>query len=429
MKTKFLLFCLLLLPPQMAGAADSTSVRIKFGGFVKFDAYYDTRRILSTREDDVALYPLPRSEDAAGQDINDAPRLHMLAVFSRMQAELQGPDAFGGKASGLIETDFMGVGNETVNLARLRQIYLQLDFKRQTFIFGQKFHPFYALECIPLTVGTSYGMLFHPLARSPQIRFNQKIGRRSQLYLAALAQRDFSSSGPASDGSAVVSNVYLRNAALPMLAGGFQWPFGKSLVGGGLEYMTLQPAETNRFAGVAAPIKIDDRISGFSGVIYGKWTTSAFTLKASAAYAENGYHLVMLGGYAVKELRSDGTVAYTPVRASAGWVDLSANKTRVQPAVFVAIARNHGAPDIVEEAPGKGRLVYARGIDIKAVGQDVDYVWRIAPRLAFNSGKARLAWEVEYTAAAYGEVDEHLRVPDSETVSNLRLQFSAFYFF
>jgi hypothetical protein len=64
---------------------------------------------------------------------------------------------------------------------------------------------------------------------------------------------------------------------------------------------------------------------------------------------------------------------------------------------------------------------------------NVDYAWRVAPRLALNYGRLRFALEADITSALYAsELDDAL-APDAqdadEAVTNIRGNFSVFLFF
>ena len=62
-------------------------------------------------------------------------------------------------------------------------------------------------------------------------------------------------------------------------------------------------------------------------------------------------------------------------------------------------------------------------------GSNIDYVYRLAPRVDFNSGKMRFSGEIEYTTAAYGTTQSDGTVDDAHEVSNFRLLIGVYYFF
>ncbi len=54
---------------------------------------------------------------------------------------------------------------------------------------------------------------------------------------------------------------------------------------------------------------------------------------------------------------------------------------------------------------------------------------RISPRLLYNSGKVRLALEVEITNADYGTLNQKAAVVNTHTVTNMRVLGAVYYFF
>jgi hypothetical protein len=63
-------------------------------------------------------------------------------------------------------------------------------------------------------------------------------------------------------------------------------------------------------------------------------------------------------------------------------------------------------------------------------GSNINYVFRIAPRVVFNLEKLRISTELEYTTAQYGQADIKGVVNSNlTTVSNLRLLTAFYYFF
>jgi hypothetical protein len=62
-------------------------------------------------------------------------------------------------------------------------------------------------------------------------------------------------------------------------------------------------------------------------------------------------------------------------------------------------------------------------------GLNIDYLWRVAPRVQFISGKTTIACEVEATTAAYGKIQANGTVTDAKPVTNIRLLVAAYYKF
>ena len=76
-------FNLFLFPLLMSGIyafgqnTDKSDAEKKFGisfsGFIKAEAAFDTRQVLHSREQMLVLYPLNKSVDKTGKDINSHP--------------------------------------------------------------------------------------------------------------------------------------------------------------------------------------------------------------------------------------------------------------------------------------------------------------------------------------------------------------------
>jgi len=140
----------------------------------------------------------------------------------------------------------------------------------------------------------------------------------------------------------------------------------------------------------------------------------------------------MLGGYAVKSVTdvAKNFVDYANIRSFAAWAEFHTNATRWQPGLFLGYAKNLGAGDadgsLSDMLSCKSTIVtgpyYARG-------SNIDYAYRISPRMVFNANKLRVAAEVEYTAAAYGKTNEKGFVYNAKEVANIRFLLGVYYFF
>jgi hypothetical protein len=130
------------------------------------------------------------------------------------------------------------------------------------------------------------------------------------------------------------------------------------------------------------------------------------------------HHLTMLSGYAVRSVVDPVRLdwAYTPIAALTLWTEVMTNGAPWQTGFFAGYSKNLGSPHEITGA------TYARG-------PDIDELYRLSPRLVFNTGKMRFAGEVEWTAASYGTPDLFGKVHDAGFVHNLRLLLAAYYFF
>ena len=152
----------------MTGKAQSTTddkIKFEFHGFVNHEIVYDTRQVKTAREGEVLMFPLPKSLDANGEDINDKGELNMFNLHSRMQVGISGPTIGNYKTSALIEGDFVGSSDAVPNMIRMRHFYVKLANEKTEWILGQYWHPMFVPECFPdVLVGMAHSQSMHSAA-------------------------------------------------------------------------------------------------------------------------------------------------------------------------------------------------------------------------------------------------------------------------
>jgi len=279
-------------------------------------------------------------------------------------------------------------------------------------LVGQTWHAMFITECFPGTVSFNTGTPFQPFSRNPQIRLTQKADDFKFVF-SAMTQRDFSSTGPAGG-----SSTYLRNSSMPELNFTIKYHKKNSngnefLIGAGADYLSLTPRiETPQ--GYAT----SESVNSLSVMAFMKVKTENITWKLEAVRGQNTTHLTMLGGYAETDIIDPLTMdyEYTPLKTFSAWTELHSNGKAFQAGIFAGYTQNIG---LDESVVGN---TYARGANI-------DHVYRVAPRLIFNSGKMRFAGEIEYTVAKYAEVQEGSNILNTDAVGNLRFLMGVYYFF
>jgi hypothetical protein len=332
----------------------------------------------------------------------------MLSIQSRLKGDIQGPDAFGAKTSGVLEAEFFGTSEADLNGFRLRQAYTKLDWGKTSLIIGQAWHPMFPTECFPGTISFNTGAPFTPFSRNPQIRFTYKPGNFS-ASVTAYSQRDFTSTGP--DGS---GNKYMRNSGLPGLNAQIKIPVtsaGFALIGG--DFKTIRP-ELRTTANYENP----NTLSSLAGFATLHLKTKPLSMTLMGAYIQNATDLTMIGGYGVAEIidTQTGIRTFANLTTATGWIDLCTNGEKVQTGLFAGYSKNLGSASELN-GPLFGR------------GTNIDYLARISPRLQFISGKFILAAEFETTVAAFGTPDSYGIVTNSEPVTNYRMLLAATYKF
>lgn len=401
-------------------AQEESKFGIKFSGFIKNDFFWDSRQTVAAREGHFLLWPSPELLDENGEDINANPNFNFLAVQSRIGISVSGPDAFGAKTSGLIEGDFFAQANDNINLLRLRHALIKLNWTHLELMAGQFWNPFFVTGCFPGTVSFNTGTPLQSFARNPQLRLTYKTGGLS-ILAAALSQRDFTSVGENGANSS-----YLRNSSIPDLH--FQVHFGTSkesglniLTGAGLAYKTIVPrTSSSPFTG-SRTYKVKEKVSGLSAIAFSKLTTDPVTVKLQVRYGENISDLLAISGFGVSNMvdLNTGEREYTPLKSMTFWGEVHTNGNP-QVGVFGGLTSNNGSK---EELLFPGTDVFGRATTIRTL-------YRISPRIAYNSGKVRIAAELEYTNAAYGSGYNEFYIPSETTsVGNMRVLMAIFYFF
>ncbi len=406
---------------------DESKFGIKFSGYIKNDVFYDTRQTVSLREGHFLLYPEKQLFDSAHSDIYDKSNSNILAIQTRLVGNITGPDAFGAKTSGLIEGEFFGNADADINGFRLRHAYIKLNWDNSELMVGQYWHPFFVTDCFPGTVSFNTGAPFQPFSRNPQVRITETMGNFKFIF-AVISQRDFASIGP---NGTTASSDYLRNS--PGGDAHLQLCYEKKneetgtdfLAGIGGEYKNLWPRlKTDSM------YKAEETVTSYSGIVFIKYKNPKITAELEAVYGQNMSDALMLGGYGVKyrDPVTDTTLLkrddrkYTTLDNISFWTDIHTNGEKVQGGIFAGYTKNLGSFDNLDPV---NPIYYTY-----KEGYFIDYIYRISPRVIFNSGKTRFAGEVEYTAAAFGsEVNSLAEVQKSKEVANIRLLLSVYYFF
>lgn len=409
------IFC---LPALLAQPSDKDPMfGIQFKGFVKTDMIYDSRQTVASREGHFLLWPQPELLDVNDQDMNGKDNFNMLSVQSRLTGVISGPDAFGAKTSGLMEGAFFGHSNPDINGFRLRHAFLKLNWEKSTLLVGQTWNPLFIVHSFPGVVSFNTGSPFQPFSRNPQLRFTYQLGSQFNVVAAAVSQRDFASRGPVG-----VSSSYLRNSVLPDMHVQLHYASAQDgsnsfSSGVGVAYKEIVPRLTS-YDGDSALVRVDERLGSFIAMGYAAYKTKPLTINAQAVYGQNMSDLLMLGGYGVvNQDPVSGVADYAAVNAFSAWLDVHTNGKAVQVGLFAGYTENLGADQDINGA-------------IYGLGNDIRYLYRVAPRVMVNSGKTRFAFETEYTTAAYGTAFNNKAMPlNPKEVANLRLLLAAYYFF
>ncbi len=407
---KFGFLCFLagfvLVKPAIAGE-DPAFV---FYGYLSHQVIYDSYRSVDSRDGEIYFYPLPASIDENGNDVNRRSRFNMVEVQSRFGVRMKEQELLGASLTGLLEVDFLGTQQDYTRMLRLRQAFVALDWQRHHLIIGKTFHPSFVLESFPNTVSFASGVPFHPLNRSPQLRYTFHPHPMWNMSLSLLTHGYHRSAGP---------HDAQRNSGLPDTQFRLQYGDGvfqtMGIVAG---YKFLTPRDETQ-AGTAT----GETIGSYNLQAFLKHTFPSFSLKTEAVYGQNLSSFVMIGGYGIKgrpgEVDLTGDYSYTNIRTMSLWTDLETRGEAFRAGLFAGYTANLGADDDYISLPG-----YARN-------DDLHYVYRFSPRLMYRAGSLEFALEWSVVGAAYGlEWDHRHRVTETDdpTVNN-HIIFGTKYFF
>jgi hypothetical protein len=242
MKINLLLFFLILLIVQKTTTAqENEKWKNNLYGFIRADAFYDTRQSIEAVDGMFLLYPANTFYDSAGKDINDISRLTMTSISSRLGLNVNGKEFLDSKAllNAKLEADFTARSNS--NSLRLRHAYINLKLEKHSFLVGRTWHPMFTPSTFPLTLSINVGTPFNPFNRSPQLRYTFKPNNKFTIIAAALYQNDYKNLGPSADGTVDKQLDLMRNSKVPNTHLQAIWETNYTSLGVFGDYKKLQP--------------------------------------------------------------------------------------------------------------------------------------------------------------------------------------------
>jgi hypothetical protein len=401
-------------------AYESRFGRFDFGGYIKHEAFFDTRQVVGFDGDQCLLFPEKQILDPCGNDINAHGQFNMVPVESNIHLGIEGPQIGDAQLSGVIEGNFFG-RNAILNLFGMYVCYAQVSWETLTLKAGQWWHPILVLECYPNTVSFNSGAPMEPFSRNPQVQIKKQIGNLD-IIMAALSQIDFLTDGVKEPLG--FSSTYLRNSMVPILHFQLQGHVGDHVVGAGVDFKRIVPRlETNE------GFKARESLNSFSAIAYAGINTEKVSMRFLTSYIENGTDYSVLGGYAVKTIDPiTDERTYTNLREVSWWMDVESIDEKVQPGLFVGVTKNLGSRDCIvgNEVDDNGDITDRRVFGLQP---DIDTVFRISPRVRWNiSERLVFGAEIEYTRAAYGTIDTNGSIKDSVPVGNTRFLLALYYY-
>jgi hypothetical protein len=406
----------------LANTADSVKIekiKIDFSGFFRGDYWYDSRQVVDAVDGILLLYPKKPELDANGDDIQAAPNINALAMATRIRTNITMPYLLKAKSTIVLEGDFTGInsisGSNSLVSIRLRHAYTKLQWEKSSLLFGLTWHPMFVTDVFPSVISLNTGAPFQSFNRSPQLTFKQKISEGLSLSLSLVYQSDSRSLGPSD-----ASSTYLRNGLKPNINTNLQLTKDAFTIGGSFDYKTLRPRLfTTSIKTPTLKYVTNERISSYSGMLYMKYQTTKLAVRVKGILGQNLYEHLLLGGYAVSSLDSlTGKENYTPTNHLFMFGNITYGE-KYQLGFFFGYAKNLGTTDnFVKDK------YYSRGMDI-------DYMYRFSPSFSYIKDKFQISTEFEYTASAYGTIDNNNKgeILNSKITSNYRLLIVVQYSF
>ena len=373
-----------------------SSFSLDWHGFVNPHYYADSRSVVGGREDMMLFFPKPIVKDSLGNDLNDGWQADMLAITARLGLTIKGPDIWGAKTKAYIEGDFTGSTNATINDLRLRHAYIDLNWEHHRLLAGQYWYAMVIHEIMPMTNPLNMGSPFHCYARQPQVRYEYHLDAFEAVAVAQW-QLDNMSQGLL-NGTATSSTLFARHSMIPELNFQLRYNTGNLFFGAAVNVKTIQPMIQTVASAVQPSQK---KHSSLTYSVFGKVNLGEITLKAQTLLNNSLYEGCSLGGYL---MLADST--FQDWHFNTVWIDIERNSGHWRPGIFLGFAKNLDY--------GNTNFVHCFGR-----GHDMEYLWRIQPRLTYTTGNGlSFTGEAEYTRAGY-----------DEPVGNLRLSLSMVYAF
>ncbi|NQT96507.1 MAG: hypothetical protein HQ562_02075 [Candidatus Marinimicrobia bacterium] len=394
-----LAFCLGLTGFLSAG---DSGVNSKISGFIKFDGFYDSRQVTAAREGHFLLYPKAVSKNAQGDDVNDVNNINMVNFQTRVRINITAPEALGAKVTGLIEGDFFGASGGNEDELRLRHAIIKLDWRSRQLQIGQYWSPLFTPAVYPQVVSFNTGMPFQPFARNPQIRYTAKIGDGLSLMGAATMQRDaYEESG---------GRIQQQMAGVPGLHLFAELGGAKKLIGVGGHLRSIRPADSA------------DVFTSTVLTAYGKMIGPKLAVRGKVIYGGDMTDQLMLGGYVADTLSS--SIEYHPLKTLSTWLDITFPGKAFTLGLFGGYSTNLGV---------ESELTSGTAYGFEARSPEITGLWRVSPRIIYNAGKLRFAFEMEITSALYTSGYDNNLAPKELSgdtrVTNIRGLFATYLFF
>lgn len=423
MKKAFFAALALLASATLMAQTDSPW-KLEWHGFVNPHFYADSRQVVGGREEMMLFYPKPAAiDDSTGLDINDGWNMNMLSITARLNLKVTGPDLLGAKTFAFIEGDFTGSTNATNNNLRLRHAYLNMDWGKSILLAGQYWYPMVVPEIMPNTRPLNMGAPFHPYARYNQVRFTQKLNMNWDVFAAALFQQDNMSQGLL-NGAATSSTQFIRQGCVPEMHLQLRYKDEHLFAGAAANMTTIQPEVWTTVPVAGLPSHYGQTFTNFSYTLFAKYSWQNWALSMQTLLNNSIYEGCSMGGYIIHNNLAQYPL-YESWHFNTVWADFGKTTGHWRPGIFLGYGHNMMMENNID-----------MGAQILGRGANMEYLWRIQPRIGYHTGNFNIYAEAEYTHAQYAKkqhnsagLDYNYAHDDNGGVGNLRLMLSAEYRF
>lgn len=389
-------------------------VQLQWFGYVKAEAIYDSRQVFGFREDQLLYFPEPKLFDPRGKDINARGTFDEYAIQTRIDLAGFGPNVGCTESGFLIEGDFIGRTDPTINTFALRQAFIVLSSQGITFLAGQGWHPICMPIEFPDTISFNSGIPIVPFTLQPQFRlsFENEYALLMLSAIGLLGDRPF--------GPSQVGDKALRDSLMP-------------------DFNILLKINQNEDTYIVADFDVmrvlprlvtnlnyleRNPFTAISGQVATRVGYDNFAWYTRATYSEDAQVFEMIGGFAVHTLNPlTDERTYTPTRTFATSTELIWEGDW-EPGIFVGYVKNLGASKTIipNFGPDDESGVFS-------LGPNISRVYRISPRIRYYNKNLIIGMEIEYTNAAYGTITDFGNVVNAVPVGNTRFLFATYYTF
>lgn len=391
-------------------------IKAKFGGFVQYSSWWDSRQVVTFGDGYILLFPERAIFDVDCRDINARGNYNAGFLETRLRAEFFGPKIFGAESYAYVDTDFFGSGL-VANRLRVRHALSKLTWNPSEIMMGQFWNPTFEPKCYPLTIDFGIGLPNAIFARNPQLRYTYR-GNKKEFIIAAAAQIEHVNTGPIGP-----SSIYLRNSRTPMLYARGAYDHDTVYAGACISYQRIVPRLSS-----TKGYRVNEAVNSAIAVLFAKIVFDAFEIRQNLIFSQNASNLNLLGGYAVSTVNPvTDERSYTNLNTLSYWIDLN-YKRKIEPGIFLGIAKNFGArKDIIPCI--KNIQTDTEEATIYGLGFAIDTLLRLSPRVRYHALPADFCAEIEIVRAAYGCLNDKAQVKNTDPVTNIRLLLTTYYYF